>query len=172
MRTKILIGLVIILVTALFVESAYLLQIKYDKAKHQSSLWEQGYFLDPFKEIDSLLSNGSLFNFNDNLFESFSLNTDIQETDKYYLVRMSLPGMEKEKINVKLEDNLLVISGKENTKRHGSQSFKTFKKVIPIPKEIKVDEVTTKYKDDTLIVKLPKVNPDRPSIEPKIKLQV
>lgn len=179
MRNKILIGLVIILVLALFVEAAYLLQVKYDKAKHQNSLnktlsykpfiWKEDDFLDP---LNSLLSNGSLFNLNDNLFETFTPSTDIKETDKCYVIRMDLPGMEKEKINIKLEDNVLVISGEENIKQQGRQSFKTFKKVIPLPQEIKTDAVTTEYKDGTLIVILPKANPEKPYSEPKVKIQV
>jgi HSP20 family molecular chaperone IbpA len=45
----------------------------------------------------------------------FSPKTDIKQTDHAYIITMDIPGMDKNKINVKTQDGMLVISGERRS---------------------------------------------------------
>ena len=47
-------------------------------------------------------------------FASFSPSFDLEETDKEYIVRGDLPGLDKEQVNVVFRNQVLTISGKRD----------------------------------------------------------
>ena len=181
MKDKILIGLVVVLVFALFIETAYILQLKSEKAlnsitkkyKPKVKRFQRSYNFerqnnDLFRELDSLqkemdtvFQDGFLFkyDFDNNFFNKPLLQpfkNNLQENENEYIVKFYLPGMEKSKINIEIKNNSLIVSGEQNIKKSNQQSFSSFKKVIPIPGDIKVNEVQTEYKDGLLVITLPK----------------
>lgn len=210
MKDKILISIIIILLLALFIETAYLLQLKFDKSYkmltynkpffHRPFIREWNY--DPFrmhedfdrfdpldemenfhKKMDELLKDTFIlrhtFPNNDRFFNP---DAKIEETDKHYIVKMYLPEMEEEKINVEIEEDSLIISGNHEasqtkTSKNGfykkEQHFGSFKKIIPIPQDIKVDKVITEYNDGLLIVKIPKASSNKNiTSKPKSNIQI
>ena len=76
----------------------------------------------------------------------------------------NLEGM----ININIEDGALVISGEQKTKseeKHGGfykmqSSFNSFNKTIPLPSNIKISEIKTEYKDEYLVITIPKKKQD------------
>jgi HSP20 family protein len=105
---------------------------------------------------------------------------DIQEKEDAYLVRMDLPGMQKDQIQIDVTDKSLTISGErrvqseEDNVRKGyyrmERSFGSFHRTIPLEGEIKTGEVSAKYGNGVLEVTLPKVDPQKPSSK-SVKIQ-
>ncbi|MGR6835629.1 Hsp20/alpha crystallin family protein [Syntrophomonas erecta] len=91
------------------------------------------------------------------------IRTDIQETDKEYIIEAELPGFSKEDINVQLHNGELIISAaREQTtseerdnyirkERYGGKLSRSFR-----IEGIKEDEITGEYKDGVLKILLPK----------------
>ena len=178
MKDKILFGIIIILILALCVETARILQLHSERilkprisTLHNSGdLFGRSYkrnFIiedDLQNNINKILEN----NFNDIYTKRFSFsfgNENIQETEKEYVIKMDLPDMENKKINVQIEGDSLIVSGESNTNKEEKQgkmfsksehSFSTFRKVIPLPGEVDPANVKTEYKDGVLIITLPK----------------
>ena len=190
MKNKILIGLIIILFLALFVETAYLLQLKSDKENNLSNSLKKsdGYLnynplfredgwtiIDPFSEmeraqerINKLLKDRLFLYDNHNHWKEdfLSPDIDIHETDKDYIIKIDLPDIKKENIKIEVDDDSLIISGEENYKKTENnklgfykkeQRFGLFRKIFPLPHDVKVGSLKTEYKDGYLIVRLKKI---------------
>lgn len=96
----------------------------------------------------------------------FEPDVDISEKDNHYLVKLDLPGMEKDKINVEVQDRLLTISGerkveKEETKEGSfykmERSFGSFYRSIPLPDNANGEAVTAEYKNGVMTITIPKI---------------
>jgi HSP20 family protein len=94
--------------------------------------------------------------------EVFDAKSDIQQTDKSYIVTIDLPGMEKDKINVQLEEGMLVVSGERSSETKeedkGNQfyrqqrSFGHFMQAIPLPEDAKAESIDAQYNNGVLTV--------------------
>lgn len=92
---------------------------------------------------------------------------DIKEAPDYYLVNLDIPGMDKDKINVEVNENFISISGERKFEKEESddqsgffqmeRSFGSFHRTIPLPGNVKSDEVTAQYDKGVLTLKLPKL---------------
>lgn len=89
---------------------------------------------------------------------------DVSETDQAVEVRMDLPGIKPEEIDVQINANMLTISGeRREEKEEKSKAYHrverrmgTFSRSISLPCPVKEDNVDAKYKDGILTVTLPK----------------
>ena len=89
---------------------------------------------------------------------------DIGETDKTLELRMDLPGMAAEDINIQLNDNTITISGerKEEKEEKGKTWQRVerhqgeFSRTVTLPCAVKNNEVSAVYRDGVLTVTLPK----------------
>lgn len=142
--------------------------------------------VDPFREMASIREEI------DRLFDSFfgraprfrraeesewSPVVDLQETSDEFIVVAELPGMRKEDIKISVSGDHLSISGdkrkkelKDATYHRLERSFGKFKRIIPLPSQVKTDSIKASYKDGILVVTLPKVEKLKPreiSIEVK-----
>lgn len=96
----------------------------------------------------------------------------IDKGDKYEIA-LEVPGIDKEKVNVKATKNSLEISGEQSEKTedkgknyvHNERSYRSFSRRIPIPEEIIPSKVTAKMSNGMLLVDLPKTTPTKPSEE-------
>lgn len=94
------------------------------------------------------------------------LKTDIKETDQDYQVSVELPGMDKDDINVKYNQDVLTISGKKDSfDDHGDENGNTimserrygqFVRQYHLP-NVQADKIVGKYDQGILKVTLPKV---------------
>ncbi|NMA32989.1 MAG: Hsp20/alpha crystallin family protein [Clostridiaceae bacterium] len=137
--------------------------------------------LVPFNRRNSVSSRKDFFgldSFFDNFFnDSFAgfftavnpIRADIRETDKEYIIEADLPGVRKEDIRLELADGVLTLGVEHNEqideerdnyirkeRRYGSycRSFRV--------DGVKEDNVTAKYENGVLTIKLPKTEEAKP----------
>ncbi len=90
--------------------------------------------------------------------------TEIRENDKEYNVKIQLPGLKKEDIDVELADNTLTVKAEykreekaENEKIHMSEfTYGTFVKSIEFGKETDAEKTRSEYKNGILSITLAK----------------
>lgn len=107
-------------------------------------------------------------------FELFDRMTDIRmplcdvmDKGDRYEVTLEIPGIDKDKVDVKSTKNSVTISGKqaEKTKEKGKnyvyseRSYKSFHRQIPFPQEILPTRITAKVNNGVLEIDLPKKQP-------------
>ncbi len=92
------------------------------------------------------------------------LGGDMFEDDSRLVIRVEVPGIPKEDIDVELTEQKLVISGEKRFERESSQgrwrmmqcAYGNFRREIPLPVDVKTDEAKASYKNGVLRVELPK----------------
>lgn len=123
------------------------------------------------QEFDKLLER--LFEFPFARFEVPLVETewapalDCSETDKEFVVRLEVPGVHKENLDVSLDQNVLTITGKrEFRKEHESEEYiwrereaGKFVRSLRIPKAVDPDKVVATYDEGLLTLRLPKTEP-------------
>jgi HSP20 family protein len=95
---------------------------------------------------------------------------DVQENKDNYTIRVELPGLRREDIEVGLEDGTLTISGErktetpnEGTEVHRQERFYgKFSRAITLPTAVTADKVKAQYKDGILTVTLAKAEEAKP----------
>lgn len=101
-----------------------------------------------------------------------SLAVDVHETDTAYTAVLSLPGLNPDQINVRLNNGTLTVSGElpqaalpENGRALiQERAFGHFSRSISLPQSIDADKVEANYENGVLTLTLPKV----PEAQPKI----
>ncbi len=93
---------------------------------------------------------------------------DLSETDDAYVVKAELPGVNKDQVDIQLQDRELVISGEiteaqnghrrhRGTRRTGRFEYRTY-----LPGEVNADAVTAQLSDGVLTVTVPKSEAAKP----------
>lgn len=141
-------------------------------------VWEDESFTNPFHEMERMQSRlNKLLNrirsqtsplFHGMAPEHFDFfpAADLRETPSSYIVKMDLPGLEKDKIEVTVKGQQLTIKGE---RRSGSQTqdtqrgffaqerqFGAFARSVTLPGPIKQSGMKATYEDGVLSVILPK----------------
>ena len=102
---------------------------------------------------------------------------DIAEDDKEYVVKAELPEIKKEEVKVKVEDNVLCISGerKKETEEKGKRyhrierEYGSFMRSFALPDDADGSKVSAEYKDGILKVHVPKSEKAKPkSVDVKV----
>ena len=102
---------------------------------------------------------------------SWRPSADISETKKYYMIKAELPEVEKENMNVSIENGMLTISGErrheaeeESETRHRvERMYGKFSRSFSLPADIDETKISAETKNGVLTVKLPKTK----VVEPK-----
>jgi HSP20 family protein len=89
---------------------------------------------------------------------------EVEETGKDVLVRVEVPGMEKEDCRITIEGNMLYVSGEKRFERetHDStyhvmeRAYGAFQRAVPLPSNVDMDRAEASYKNGVLTVRLPK----------------
>jgi len=84
----------------------------------------------------------------------------VGESKNEILVCLHISGFSPEEIEVIFKDDLLIINGekqKNNSITHPQKERVSFSRTIHIPKKIHTDKIEAKFKDDELIIILPKI---------------
>jgi HSP20 family protein len=95
---------------------------------------------------------------------------DVHEDKEEFTVRVELPGMKREDIEVSLQNGALVISGerkeekviKEAQVHRQERYFGKFSRALTLPTAVAGDKVKAAYKDGVLTVTLPKAEEAKP----------
>ncbi len=102
---------------------------------------------------------------------------DIYETDKEIVMKAELPEMQEKDIEIKVEDNILIVSGerrmakevKEENYHRIERSYGNFNRSFTLPRTVDREQIKASYKDGVLTVLLPK----KEEVKPKqIKIDV
>jgi HSP20 family protein len=96
----------------------------------------------------------------------------VDKGDKYEL-QFEMPGIDKDKIDVKATKNSIEISGEQSEKAeekrknyvYNERSYRSFHRRIPIPEEIMPSKIDAKMNNGILQVQLPKKIPTKPEEE-------
>ncbi len=119
---------------------------------------------------------GRLTNLPDELDQLFEVQRawapalDVAEDKDNYRVRVELPGLKREEIEVALNDGALTISGErkveapaEGTVIHRQERYYgKFSRVLTLPSAVAADKVTAAYRDGVLTVTVPKAEEAKP----------
>ena len=104
------------------------------------------------------------------LASSFSPAVDIQETEEGFVLKADLPGVSKEDIEVKIENDVLTLSGKRSSateeKENGYLSreryYGSFSRTFRLGPKVARGDIEANYKDGVLTLVLPKAEEAKP----------
>ena len=113
--------------------------------------------------------------FNDFAFDPrFSLTTNqpysyMNENKKEYYLNMDLPGLEKEDINARVENNHVIVSGERKNDSINNNFYGKFEQIFKIPENVKVDKIKASLKNGVLNISFPK---DKNAIGKEIDIKI
>jgi HSP20 family protein len=92
-------------------------------------------------------------------------SVDLTESDKEFVVRLEVPGVHKENMDIGLEGNILTITGRrefrkdEETEEYiwREREEGKFVRSLRLPKPVEGDKVVAAYENGILTVRLPKL---------------
>jgi HSP20 family protein len=102
----------------------------------------------------------------------FAPSVDVSEDDGNFIVTAELPGIQREDVNVELEDDVLTIRGekrsereeKKEKRRFVERSYGTFSRSFTLPANADPERVNAAFKDGVLTVTIGK----RPETKPRV----
>ncbi|MCG3147653.1 MAG: Spore protein SP21 [Verrucomicrobiae bacterium] len=127
---------------------------------------------DPFAGLDEMRKEVN------RAFETaFAPALDVVEAKDDFLVKVDLPGLNKEDVSVTIQDNFLTIKGerkheaekKETNFYHRERVHGVFSRTIELPTRVEASKVSANFRDGVLHVTLPKSEEAKPK---EIKVSV
>jgi len=126
--------------------------------------------LNPFNLVPGMLFNPfSGFGSLDRWFGDFSPGVvapqlDVVDDGDALRITAELPGMDRESIEVLLQDDILVIRGEKKLEKQGDEkgcyrlerAFGNFQRIIPLPSGLDVDRVEAAFEKSVLTIRIPK----------------
>jgi HSP20 family protein len=98
---------------------------------------------------------------------------DIYETDSGYLIAMDLPGIDREALEIDVDDSRLVVKGTRTiaeSKQHRSERPRgKFLRTFSVPGSVNQALIGAEFKDGVLHIRLPKRTEQKPK---KIEIKV
>src|SRR5215510_8977759 len=91
--------------------------------------------------------------------------SDIYETESGYVIAMDLPGINRDALEIDLDDNRLLIKGTRTVEesRHRSERPRgKFLRTFSIPGSVDQAGIGAEFKDGVLRIRLPKRNEQKP----------
>lgn len=100
------------------------------------------------------------------------LGGDVFEDEQRLVVRLEVPGMDKEDINIDVVDDALIISGEKRFERESQEgrwrtmqcAYGSFRRAVPLPVPVKAEGAVASYKNGVLRVEMPKAEPGKPKV--------
>lgn len=94
------------------------------------------------------------------------------EDEKSVIVRLEIPGMEKEDIQIEVNDGHLWVSGEKRFEHEGQEgryrvfqcAYGSFRRSVALPAPVMVDQARASYRNGVLRIELPKQEKARPKI--------
>ena len=112
----------------------------------------------------------------------FDPRLDQIEEKSRYVIKVDLPGVQKDKLDVKVTDKNIIVAGervseiaktdKDTGVYRQERSFGRFERSLPIPDNVKADQISAKYDLGVLTIELPKIKPSEPAADNARKIQI
>ena len=123
--------------------------------------------------IDSFLDsffNGSINHFADGNFATSSPSTNVVESENAYKIELAAPGLEKSDFTLSLDQDLLTIEVKKETKAEETKekfikrefNFTSFKRTFTLPDTVNANDINATYENGVLSVVFPKKEEAKP----------
>lgn len=98
------------------------------------------------------------------------LGGDVFEDERRLVVRLEVPGMDKQDMDIQVLDDTLVVSGEKRFEREGTEgrwrvmqcAYGSFRREVPLPVPVRADQARATYRNGVLRVELPKATPGKP----------
>ena len=105
-----------------------------------------------------------------NLLSGWTPALDLYEDKDNLFVKVELPGMKREDIDVSLHEGSLSISGERKSEQkhedaevyRAERFFGRFQRTVTLPTPVAADKVKAQYKDGILTITLPKTEEAKP----------
>jgi len=128
-------------------------------------------FQNEFAKMEKLMNNifsdsGSFLGVGKATFPKYNLI----ETDNDYVIEVAAAGLGKEDLEVRVDDNKLVIRGKKKSKYDNAKyhirelASRSFEKRINLPSIIDKDKIKAKFEEGILEINLPKAEKNEGSV--------
>lgn len=136
--------------------------------------WDSYFFKDPFAEIKRARQQMNQALSQNEALQTYNPKLSLEETNKNYLIKVDLPGLEKDSIDVKLENNLLTVSGEREVAKEikddngfyrSEISYGAFQRAITLPDDIQEDKINAKYKNGVLAITVPRLGLPKKAIK-------
>jgi len=92
--------------------------------------------------------------------------SDIYETEIGYLIAMDLPGIDRDALEIDVDDNRLVVKGTREvseSKQHRTERPRgRFVRTFSVPASVDEGKIGAEYKDGVLQIRLPKRTEQKP----------
>ena len=122
---------------------------------------------DPWKELRSLeerMGDALSTDLKKDIFTTFTPSINTREGKFAYHIDVDLPGVKKEDISVKIENNVLTLKGERKTKEEVKKedyykresSFGSFTRSFTLPDNVDSENIQAENKDGVLEITLPK----------------
>jgi HSP20 family protein len=117
----------------------------------------------PFRLMDELMRSAG----NGNRVTGFTPLVDVHETEEEYLVKVDLPGVKTDDVNVEVNDNVLSISGSRAADVTGQSQlierpYGSFVRTLTLPQGVDSDAIEAAYRDGVLELRVPKPAEQKP----------
>lgn len=98
------------------------------------------------------------------------LGGDAFEDENRLVVKLELPGMEKEDLVIEVNDDVLIVTGEKRFQRESTEgrwqfvqcAYGSFRREIPLSAPVLLDKARATYTNGVLRIELPKVEPSQP----------
>lgn len=136
----------------------------------QLSNWSSFDRLSSLRDEVNRLFDFSLPARDSGLFSGWSPALDVFDDKDSLVVKVELPGLKKEEINISLHEGVLTVSGerKRETEKKEGESFRSeryfgkFQRSVTLPTSVDSSKVSAAYKDGVLTVELAKAEEAKP----------
>ena len=122
---------------------------------------------DPFKELRTLedrMNEAFGSELKKDVFTSFTPSVNTRVGEFAYHIDVDLPGVKKEDISVKIDNNILTLKGERKSKEESKKedyyklesSFGCFSRSFTLPDNVDTENIHAESKDGVLEITLPK----------------
>ena len=108
-------------------------------------------------------------NFGNQLVDDYSVKTNVSSTDEEYKVDVIAPGLDKDDLGVKVENNHLYVTYNSENNTDTTVQYKSFSRFWKLPTDADYNTIRAEYKQGILSVFVPREAPATNSIQIDIK---
>jgi HSP20 family protein len=131
---------------------------------------------DPFQQLVTLsnrlnrTANDPHMPRTEDSFGTWAPPVDIFEKQDHLVIRAEIPGVQKEDVDVRIENGVLILQGERKREAEVTEAnahrmeriYGTFSRTFSLPTTVDAAKVTATYKDGVLEVSIPKVETAKP----------